>query len=59
MAENNLAIQSIWVFLSYARTDSDTADQVETYLKAAGFDVWRDIRRIQNTDVWSEAIHRG
>ena len=50
---------SMQVFLSYARANSDAADRVEKQLVVAGFEVWRDIRHIKNTDIWAQAVGQG
>jgi hypothetical protein len=48
-----------YIFISYARPDQATADQVEAYLKAAGFRVFRDIRDIRGGDNWDLTIEKG
>lgn len=47
---------SKYVFISYARPDQSIADQVENYLKAAGFRVFRDIHDVPAGDNWDIAI---
>ena len=48
-----------YIFISYARPDQPIADQVEDYLKAAGFRIFRDIRDIGAGDNWDLTIEKG
>ena len=47
----------LYVFISYARPDAETAEQVETYLKAAGVRVFRDAS-IASSENWDMAIEK-
>lgn len=48
---------SKYLFISYKRSDKDTATKVEQGLRSAGFDVWWD-ERLQTGQRWSEEIDR-
>ena len=47
-----------FLFISYARPEQSIADQVENYLKTAGFRVFRDIRDIRTGDNWDITIEK-
>lgn len=44
------------VFISYAREDSDHADQLQRILEAVGVRVWRDIGELRPGQDWKAGI---
>lgn len=48
----------LYVFISYARPDEALAEQVETYLKAAGVRVFRDTSEIREGANWDMTIEQ-
>ena len=46
------------MFLSYASEDAAAADRLESALREAGIDVWRDRSRLQGGESWDAAIRR-
>src|SRR5258708_7126290 len=47
------------IFLSYTRRDPSgvqQAEALEQQLRKAGFDVWRDVHRLQTGDIWAAEI---
>lgn len=50
--------QDLYVFISYARPNQAIAEQVETYLTAAGVRVFRDAKDIDKGDNWDLVIER-
>jgi hypothetical protein len=47
-----------YVFISYARPERAIAEQVETYLKAAGFRTFRDMTDLRTGDLWDMKIEK-
>ncbi|WP_411910401.1 toll/interleukin-1 receptor domain-containing protein [Marichromatium gracile] len=47
---------SPYVFISYARADSDAADRIVEGLEQAGIRTWRDISEIKPGTEWAKAI---
>jgi cell division septation protein DedD len=45
-----------YIFLSYSRKDKGIAGQLESQLKAAGYEMWIDVEGIRGGDLWREAI---
>jgi hypothetical protein len=45
-----------YIFLSYSRKDKGIAEQLESQLKAAGYEMWIDVEGIRGGDLWREAI---
>src|SRR6266481_3657169 len=44
------------IFLSYAREDRPSVEQIYVRLRAEGFDPWMDIHDIQPGEKWSSVI---
>jgi hypothetical protein len=44
------------IFISYSRTDSEFVDRLEADLKARGFQVWIDRRKLEGGQDWIDEL---